>query len=92
MSAVLLRRLFANDFMDFFPKLPTESQTQLKEQILLAIPLDQSNQMRHKVCDVASEVARNLIDDDGNNRWPEFLQVLFYSNFFFCNIQYGYDN
>ncbi|KAI4464528.1 importin beta [Holotrichia oblita] len=77
MSAVLLRRLFANDFMDFFPKLPTESQTQLKEQILLAIPLDQSNQMRHKVCDVASEVARNLIDDDGNNRWPEFLQFLF---------------
>ncbi|XP_022901900.1 importin-5 [Onthophagus taurus] len=77
MSAVLLRRLFANDFYEFFPKLPVESQSQLKEQILLAIPLEQSYTTRHKVCDVASEVARNLIDDDGNNRWPEFLQFLF---------------
>ena len=24
-----------------------------------------------------AEVARNLIDDDGNNMWPEFLQFLF---------------
>ncbi|XP_017777748.1 PREDICTED: importin-5 [Nicrophorus vespilloides] len=77
MSAVLLRRLFSTDFSEFFPKLPPESQAQLKEQILLGIQLDQSNQLRHKVCDVASEVARNLIDDDGNNQWPEFLQFLF---------------
>lgn len=26
---------------------------------------------------MASEVARNLIDDDGNNQWPEFLTFMF---------------
>lgn len=76
-SAVLLRRLFTNEFMEFYPKLPPESQTQLKEQILLAVNIEQTSQMRHKVCDVVAEVARNLIDDDGNNQWPEFLEYLF---------------
>lgn len=75
MAAVLLRRLFANEFMEFYPKLPPESQAQLKERVLLAIQQEQTVQLRHKVCDVAAEVARNLIDDDGNNQWPEFLQV-----------------
>ncbi|KAK4879979.1 hypothetical protein RN001_008125 [Aquatica leii] len=76
MAAVLLRRLFANEFLEFFPKLPPTSQAQLKEQVLLAIQQEQSVQLRHKVCDVAAEVARNLIDDDGNNQWPEFLTFL----------------
>lgn len=31
----------------------------------------------YQVCDVVAEVARDLIDDDGNNQWPEFLQFLF---------------
>ncbi|VEN53702.1 unnamed protein product, partial [Callosobruchus maculatus] len=76
MSAVLLRRVFANDFMDFYPKLPPEAQAQLKERVLLAVQqLQTTEQLRHKVCEVAAEVARNLIDDDGNNQWPEFLQV-----------------
>lgn len=75
MAAVLLRRLFSNEFMEFYPKLPPESQAQLKEQVILAIQQDQSISLRHKVCDVAAEVARNLIDDDGNNQWPEFLTV-----------------
>lgn len=75
MSAVLLRRLFSTEFTDFYDKLPQESKAQLKEQILLAIQQEQTEQMRHKVCDVAAEVARNLIDDDGNNQWPEFLEV-----------------
>lgn len=76
MSAVLLRRLFSNEFNEFYPKLPAESQAQLKEQVLLAVQQVQSEQLRHKVCEVVAEVARNLIDDDGNNQWPEFLQVL----------------
>lgn len=75
MSAVLLRRLFANEFLEFYPKLPAEAQAQLKEQVLVAIQQEQTVQLRHKVCDVAAEVARNLIDDDGNNQWPEFLEV-----------------
>lgn len=75
MSAVLLRRLFSSEFMDFYDKLPDQQKKELKDQILLAIQQDQTEQLRHKVCDVAAEVARNLIDDDGNNQWPEFLQV-----------------
>lgn len=74
-SAVLLRRVFSNDFLDFYPKLPPESQVQLKEQVLLAIQQVKSELLRHKVCEVVAEVARNLIDDEGNNQWPEFLQV-----------------
>lgn len=77
MSAVLLRRLFSSEFLDFYEKLPDEQKKELKAQILLAIQQDQTEQLRHKVCDVAAEVARNLIDDDGNNQWPEFLQVIF---------------
>ncbi|XP_018335482.1 importin-5 [Agrilus planipennis] len=77
MSAVLLRRLLSSEFVDFYPKLPPENQQQLKEQVLLAIQQEQTSQMRHKVCEVAAEIARNLIDDDGNNMWPEFLQFLF---------------
>jgi len=48
---------------------------QLKEQVLLAIQQVKSELLRHKVCEVVAEVARNLIDDEGNNQWPEFLQV-----------------
>lgn len=75
MSAVLLRRLFSTEFMDFYDKLPDQQKKELKDQILLGIQQDQTEQLRHKVCDVAAEVARNLIDDDGNNQWPEFLHV-----------------
>ncbi|CAG9771200.1 unnamed protein product [Ceutorhynchus assimilis] len=78
MSAVLLRRIFSNDFATFYPKLPPESQAQLKEQVLLAVQQVRTENLRHKVCEVVAEVARNMIDDDGNNQWPEFLQFLFH--------------
>lgn len=38
---------------------------------------DVTPNLRRKVCEVVAEVARNLIDDDGNNQWPEILQLLF---------------
>lgn len=38
---------------------------------------DDSPNLRRKICEVVAEVVRNLIDDDGNNTWPEFLQLLF---------------
>lgn len=76
MGAVLLRRLLASEFTNFYPKLPAESQKALRDQVLLAVQQAQGNiTLRHKFCEVAAEVARNLIDDDGNNQWPEFLQV-----------------
>ncbi|XP_071439915.1 importin-5 [Hetaerina americana] len=77
MAAVLLRRLFSAEFTEFYPKLPPEAQTQLKEQVLVAVQREQPDALRRKVCDVAAEVARCLVDDDGNNQWPEFLRFLF---------------
>ncbi|XP_031831169.1 karyopherin beta 3 isoform X1 [Nomia melanderi] len=77
MAAVLLRRLFSSEFVDFYPTIPPEAQAQLKEQILLSVQNEQTETIRRKVCEVAAEVARNLIDEDGNNQWPEFLQFLF---------------
>lgn len=58
-------------------QIPPEAQVQLKEQILLSVQNEQTESIRRKVCEVAAEVARNLIDEDGNNQWPEFLQFLF---------------
>uniref|UniRef100_T1J449 TOG domain-containing protein n=1 Tax=Strigamia maritima TaxID=126957 RepID=T1J449_STRMM len=77
MGAVLLRRLFANDFDDLYPKLTLANQVELKEQLLVAIQQETNSGIRRKICDVTAELARNLIDDDGNNLWPEFLKFLF---------------
>jgi importin-5 len=58
-------------------QLSPEQQAQLKEQVLISVQRDQPDGLRRKVCDVVAEVARNLIDDDGNNQWPDFLRFLF---------------
>ncbi|XP_049887445.1 importin-5 [Pectinophora gossypiella] len=76
-AAVLLRRLLSSEFFEFFPKLPFEQQAMLREQLLLTLQMDVSQQLRRKICDVVSELARNHIDDDGVNQWPEFLQFMF---------------
>lgn len=57
--------------------MPPESQAQLKQQILLAIQQEISASLRQKICEVVAEVARNLIDEDDNNQWPDVLQFLF---------------
>ncbi|CAA9994529.1 unnamed protein product [Nesidiocoris tenuis] len=77
LAPVLLRRLFSSEFGEFYPKLPPESQQELKNRVLQILQIEQSDSFRHKACEVASEMARSLIDDDGNNNWPEFLQYLF---------------
>lgn len=61
----------------FFIQLPVEQQAQFRAQILLAIQQDVSPELRRKLCEVVAEVARNLIDDDGNNPWTEILLFLF---------------
>ncbi|XP_072935690.1 importin-5 [Epargyreus clarus] len=76
-AAVLLRRLLSAEFFEFFPKLPFEQQAMLREQLLITLQMDVSQQLRRKICDVVSELARNHLDDDGNNQWPEFLQFMF---------------
>ncbi|XP_063224188.1 importin-5 [Bacillus rossius redtenbacheri] len=77
LAAVLLRRLFSTDFTEFYTQLPPEAQKSLREEVLLAVQLERSDAIRRKVCEVAAEVARNLLDEDGNNQWPEFLQFIF---------------
>jgi len=58
-------------------QLPAESQNQLLQQILLAVQQEVTPQLRRKICEVVAEVARNLIDEDCNNQWPDILQFLF---------------
>uniref|UniRef100_A0A182VXX6 Importin N-terminal domain-containing protein n=1 Tax=Anopheles minimus TaxID=112268 RepID=A0A182VXX6_9DIPT len=78
LAAVLLRRLFSSEFHEFYEPLPPESKEPLKQQILLTLQQTESGSMRRKICEMVAEVARCMIDDDGNNEWPEFLQFLFH--------------
>jgi len=77
LAAVMLRRLFSNEFEEFFGKLPEEQKTLLKGQIITCVQNEPDKNVRRKVADLAAEVARNLTDDDGNNLWPDFLKFLF---------------
>ncbi|XP_065207829.1 importin-5 [Planococcus citri] len=77
LACVLMRRLITNDFPEFYPKLSAEDQDQLKKCLLLLVQAETNDGLKKKMCDIVSELARNLVDDDGNNQWPEFLQFLF---------------
>uniref|UniRef100_A0AAY4B7T1 IPO4/5-like TPR repeats domain-containing protein n=1 Tax=Denticeps clupeoides TaxID=299321 RepID=A0AAY4B7T1_9TELE len=77
MAAVLLRRLLSSAFDEIYPGLTVELQTAIKTELLNCIQAENSSNIRKKVCDVAAELSRNLIDDDGNNQWPEVLKFLF---------------
>ncbi|XP_015242051.1 PREDICTED: importin-5 [Cyprinodon variegatus] len=77
MAAVLLRRLLSSSFEEIYPGLTVEMQTAIKTELLTSIQHETSQNIRKKVCDIAAELCRNLIDDDGNNQWPEVLKFLF---------------
>uniref|UniRef100_A0A672KA94 IPO4/5-like TPR repeats domain-containing protein n=2 Tax=Sinocyclocheilus grahami TaxID=75366 RepID=A0A672KA94_SINGR len=77
MAAVLLRRLLSSSFEEVYPSLAIDMQTAIKTELLAGIQSEGSSNIRKKVCDIAAELARNLIDDDGNNQWPEILKFLF---------------
>uniref|UniRef100_A0AAQ5XZA6 TOG domain-containing protein n=1 Tax=Amphiprion ocellaris TaxID=80972 RepID=A0AAQ5XZA6_AMPOC len=77
MAAVLLRRLLSSSFEEIYPGLTLEMQTAVKTELLTSIQQETSPNIRKKVCDIAAELSRNLIDDDGNNQWPEVLKFLF---------------
>ncbi|KAK8747220.1 hypothetical protein OTU49_016688, partial [Cherax quadricarinatus] len=79
MAAVLLRRLITTNFDEVFPTLPPEAQGQVQAQLLALVQQEEDANMRKKLCDIISELAHNMIDDEGNNKWPEFLQFLFES-------------
>ncbi|CAL1261451.1 unnamed protein product [Larinioides sclopetarius] len=77
LAAVLLRRLITSDFEQVFTKLAPNVQNEIKTQLLLRLQADVNHNLRRKICDVAAELARNCIDDEGNNHWPDFLKYLF---------------
>lgn len=58
-------------------QLAPEQQAELKQQVLFLLQADTSINVKRKICEVVAEVARSLIDDDGNNNFPEILNVLF---------------
>uniref|UniRef100_A0A3P9P6W6 Karyopherin (importin) beta 3 n=1 Tax=Poecilia reticulata TaxID=8081 RepID=A0A3P9P6W6_POERE len=77
MAAVLLRRLLSSSFEEIYPGLTLAMQTAIKTELLSSIQQEALPNIRKKVCDIAAELCRNLIDDDGNNQWPEVLKFLF---------------
>uniref|UniRef100_A0A673ML22 Importin-5-like n=1 Tax=Sinocyclocheilus rhinocerous TaxID=307959 RepID=A0A673ML22_9TELE len=77
MAAVLLRRLLSSSFEEVYPSLAIDVQTAIRTELLAGIQSEGSSNIRKKVCDIAAELSRNLIDDDGNNQWPEILKFLF---------------
>lgn len=77
LAAVMLRRLLASDFTEFYQKLPEDQKAQFKAQLLNILQTEANRNMRRKLVDLVAEVSRNLTDDDGNNLWPEFLKFLF---------------
>uniref|UniRef100_A0A2K6F815 Importin 5 n=1 Tax=Propithecus coquereli TaxID=379532 RepID=A0A2K6F815_PROCO len=76
MAAVLLRRLLSSAFDEVYPTLPSDVQTAIKSELLMIIQMETQSSMRKKICDIAAELARNLIDEDGNNQWPEGLKCM----------------
>lgn len=77
MAAVLLRRLLSSSFEEVYPTLPPDVQNAIKTELISVIQAETQTSIRKKVCDIAAELARNLIDEDGNNQWPEALKFLF---------------
>lgn len=61
MAAVLLRRLLSSSFEEVYPSLTIDMQTAIKTELLTGIQSDSSSNIRKKVCDIAAELARNLI-------------------------------
>lgn len=77
LCAVMLRRVLSTYFEEFYGKLPPDQQEQFKQQMLVVLQNEPNKNVRRKCADMVAEVARNLMDDDGNNLWPEFLKFLF---------------
>ncbi|KAJ8787277.1 hypothetical protein J1605_005863 [Eschrichtius robustus] len=61
MAAVLLRRLLSSAFDEVYPALPPDVQTAIKSELLMIIQMETQSSMRKKICDIAAELARNLI-------------------------------
>ena len=77
LAAVMLRRLLSTEFTEFFKNINEEQKAQFKAQVLTLLQNEPNKAMRKKMVDLVAEISRNLMDDEGNNLWPEFLKFLF---------------
>lgn len=76
LAAVLLRKLFTSKFDDSWPHILPDSQVAIKTYLMNLIQQEQDHAVRRKVCDAIAELARNMLDEDGNMTWPEVLKFL----------------
>lgn len=77
LSAVLIRRIITSSYDEAVAPLAPEMQQNIRDQLLQIMRLEQAATMRTKLGDCAAEMARKLVDDDGNNKWPEILKFMF---------------
>ena len=61
MAAVLLRRLYTSTFEEFWPEFSPETQSSVKEQMLVSIQQEALPVMRRKMCECTAEFARNML-------------------------------
>ncbi|KAK7467770.1 hypothetical protein BaRGS_00037007 [Batillaria attramentaria] len=77
MACILLRRMFASSFEETWPQLPPEMQAGVKQELMNAVKDETMPTIRKKTCDAIAELARNMLDDDGNMGWQEVLKFMF---------------
>ena len=73
----MLRRLISTSLEEFWAPLSNENKTALKHELLFSIQNESDSGIRKKITDVIAELARFLIDQAGQNQWPEVLTFLF---------------
>lgn len=92
MAAVLLRRLLSSAFDEVYPTLPSDVQTAIKSELLMIIQMETQSSMRKKICDIAAELARNLIGVYANTfiiMLQKKVSTYIYIYFFFSGILRG---
>ncbi|KAI0224095.1 Importin-5 [Lamellibrachia satsuma] len=77
MASVLLRRLYTSTFEEFWPEFPPDMQNSIKDQHLVGIQNEATATIRKKMCECTAEFARNMLDENGTNTWPDVLKFLF---------------
>ncbi|GAB1601055.1 importin-5-like [Argonauta hians] len=76
LAAVLLRKLFTAKFDDAWSNLVPDSQIAIKTYLMNIIHQEANPVIRKKVCDAIAELARNMLDEEGNMTWPDILKFL----------------
>lgn len=77
-AAILMRRALFTSYEEITKSVDATFMEQLKTHVLVLIQKDNITlRLRKKICDIASEISKNCIDNDGNNQWPDLLNFMF---------------